>query len=255
MNLKTDEPEEDLQDKLVALAALQKVDIGVQALRKSAEAYPKEIVQLEQQLAAARAVVDSERTKLDQLDTQRADTERQIGDERDKIRKWEGRLTEQRSTREYSALAREIDIAKKGLQTMSEDLGTLSKQAIIQRDTVRSKDVDFQAKAADLKSRIAVLVGQLETAQQKAAAVEATRGDVAKHVDRALLRQYDSIRRKRMPAMVPVNANGTCTGCRMNLRPQMYNTLVASRGIDVCPSCSRMVYADEVLKDSTQESK
>src|SRR5256885_12192852 len=36
-----------------------------------------------------------------------------ISEEKDKVKKWEGRLTEQRSTREYSALAREIDIAKK----------------------------------------------------------------------------------------------------------------------------------------------
>jgi predicted nucleic acid-binding Zn-ribbon protein len=33
----------------------------------------------------------------------------------------------------------------------------------------------------------------------------------------------------------------------MNLRPQMFNMLVATKGIEVCPSCSRMVYAAEVI--------
>ena len=43
------------------------------------------------------------------------------------MKKWEARLAEQRSTREYAALAREIDIAKKANLTMAEELVELGK--------------------------------------------------------------------------------------------------------------------------------
>jgi uncharacterized protein len=236
-----------LREKLLALAALQRVDLDMAALKKNAESYPREIGELEKQLAAARAAVDAERTKHDELDRQRSTLEQTIAEDKDKVRKWEGRLTEQRSTREYSALAREIDIAKKGQTTMAEEVVELGKQITLQREVVRQKEADFQLRTKDLVDRVAVLKERLAEVEQQVQGVEGKRAAAAKHVDADLLRRYDTIRKKRLPAFVPVIAPGTCTGCRMNLRPQMYNMLVASKGVDACPSCSRIIYASEVL--------
>lgn len=239
-----------MREKLLALAALQKVDVEVAALKKNAETYPRDIAELEKQLAAARAAVDAEKVKLGELDRQRSTLEQTVSDDKDKIKKWEGRLTEQRSTREYSALAREIDIAKKGLQTMGEDIVELGKQITLQREAVRQKEADFQARTRDLVERVEALRSRLAEVEAQTRTVESRRADAARGVDAHLMRQYDNIRRKRMPALVPVISPGTCTGCRMNLRPQKYNELVASKGLSVCPSCSRMVYAAEVVDTS-----
>lgn len=240
-----------MRDTLLALAALQKVDLDIAALKKNADSYPREIADLEKQLAQARAAVDAERTKLDDLEKQKLNLEHTIAEDRDKVRKWEGRLTEQRSTREYSALAREIDIAKKGQQTMAEELVELGKQATIQREVVKQKEADFLGKAKDLNEQISQIQAKLKEVEAQIAGIDAEREKAAKNVESGLLRRYDAIRKKRLPAVVPVIAPGTCTGCRMNIRPQLYNQLVASRGIDVCPSCSRMLYAAEALEEAT----
>lgn len=237
-----------MREKLLALAALQKVDLEAAVLKKNADGYPRDIAELEKQLATERASVDAERARLDDLERQRATLEQTITEDKDKVRKWEARLTEQRSTREYSALAREIDIAKKGQQTMSEEVVELGRQVTIQREAVRQKDADFQSRTKDLLERMQALRAKLGEVEAQAREVSERRDEAAKGVERELLRRYDTIRKKRLPAMVPVVAPGTCTGCRMNLRPQMYNQLVASRGVDVCPSCSRIVYAAEVLE-------
>jgi predicted nucleic acid-binding Zn-ribbon protein len=242
-----------LREKLLALAALQKVDLDAAALKKNADAYPREIADLEKQLATQRAAVDAERLKLDDLDKQRLNLEQTIADDKDKVRKWEGRLTEQRSTREYSALAREIDIAKKGQTTMAEDVVELGKQATLQRDLVRQKDLEFHARTKDLNDRIETLRARLAEVEAQARAVDGLRTEAARTVDRDLLRRYDTIRKKRMPALVPVVAPGTCMGCRMNIRPQKYNELVASRGVTECPSCSRIIYAAEVLEAAPEK--
>ncbi|MFO0594803.1 MAG: C4-type zinc ribbon domain-containing protein [Myxococcaceae bacterium] len=234
---------------MLALAALQKVDLDIAALKKNAEAYPREMSELEKQLATAKAAVDTERTKLDQLEVQKRGLEQTISDEKDKVRKWEARLSEQRSTREYSALAREIDIAKKGQMTMSEDVQELGKQIIIQRDVVKTKEGEFTGKTKDLVDRIDALKAKLAEVESQVKSIDEKRAEAAKAVDGSLLRQYDSVRKKRMPAMVSVAAPGTCGGCRMNIPAQRFNQLVASRGIDTCPSCTRMIYAAEVLED------
>lgn len=241
-------PEEVLRDKLLALVALQKVDLDIAALRKSAESYPRERAELESQLQAARAAVDAERGKLDDLERQKTTLEQTIAEDKDKVRKWEARLTEQRSTREYSALAREIDIARKGQVTMAEEVQELGRQATIQRELVKAKEADFTAKTGELVERIASVKAKQAEVEAQVAAVDGKRADAAQGVDGSLLRQYDVIRKKRMPAMVAVNAPGTCSGCRMNIPAQRFNELVASRGLSTCPACSRMIYAAEVLE-------
>ncbi len=237
-----------MRDKLLALAALQKVDLDIQALKKNAEVYPREMSELEKQLNAAKASVDAERTKLEQLESQRRTLEQTITDDKDKVRKWEGRLTEQRSTREYSALAREIDIAKKGQVTMAEEVQELGRMAIVQREVVKSKDADFTIKTKDLVDRIAALRARLAEVEAQVRIVDGKRDVASRVVDEKLLRQYDVVRKKRMPALVPVNHPGTCSGCRMNIPAQRFNTLVASKGIDTCPSCTRIIYAAETLE-------
>ena len=239
-----------MRDKLLALAALQKVDLDIAALKKNAEVYPREMSELEKQLNAAKASVDAERTKLEQFESQRRTLEQTITDDKDKVRKWEGRLTEQRSTREYSALAREIDIAKKGQLTMAEEVQELGRQALVHREVVKSKEAEFTLKTKDLVDRIAVLQGKLGEIEAQVKIAEGKRAEAAKSVDDKLLRQYDVVRKKRMPAMVPINHPGTCSGCRMNIPAQRFNTLVASRGIDTCPSCTRIIYAAETLEAS-----
>lgn len=237
-----------MRDKLLALAELQKVDLEIAALRKSAEAWPKEILELEKELAARKAEVEGERSRSTDIERQKKDLEQTISADKDKVRKWEQRLTEQRSTREYSALAREIDIARKATATAMEEVQALGRALNEAREAVKVKEQEYGGHL----SRIG---GQLQELRKKMAASEGQIGELnkaraaqAQKVDATLLRRYDAVRKKRMPAMVPV-VGGRCTGCNMNIPPQLYNSLHVTRGTDVCPSCHRIIHAVEAVSE------
>src|SRR5256885_12875809 len=92
-----------------------------------------------------------------------------ISEEKDKVKKWEARLTEQRTTREYSALAREIDIAKKSNITMTEDLATLQKAredlenaSLEKKDALDAKQQTVGKEADELKTKIGELDGRVK---------------------------------------------------------------------------------------------
>ncbi len=238
-----------MREKLLALAALQRVDVEVAALKKNADAYPNQIGELDKQLAAARSAVDAERAKLDDLEKQRLTLEQTVVDEKDKVKKWEARLTEQRSTREYSALAREIDIAKKGQVTMGEEITELGRQSTIQREVVRQKDAAFQDSSKGLIEKVAQLKEKLTEAEAAVRALDGSREAAAKGVDGTLMKRYDVVRKKRMPALVALAPPGRCTGCGMSVPAMMYTNLVVSKATDTCPACSRIVYAQEVLEE------
>ena len=236
-----------MREKLKALAELQKVDLEIAALQKSADVYPKQIGELDKELLAAKSALEAERNRLLDVDRQKRTLEQTIIDEKDKVKKWESRLSEQRSTREYAALAREIDIAKKANTTSQEEVVELAKQQGLQREAVRAKEQEFAARQDQIGGKIAELKKQMDGAAGQTKELTQKREGVAKSVDAKLLRAYDQVRRKRMPALVSVTG-GTCQGCNMNVPPQLYNTLRSTLGTDLCPSCHRIIYAAEALE-------
>ncbi len=231
----------------MALVELQKLDLEVASLRKSGEVWPKQMAELERELAAARSAMEAERSRAQDVERQKLTLEQTITEEKDKVKKWEQRLTEQRSTREYSALAREIDIAKKAILTSQEEVVALGKQLAEVREAVKEKEQEFTGQQAKLGERVNALRAQMSEGEQKVGALLERREDAAKAVDATLLRRYDTVRKRRMPAMVSVDA-GKCTGCNMQIPPQQYNLLCASLGTDVCPSCGRIIHAQEALE-------
>ncbi|HSP79641.1 MAG TPA: C4-type zinc ribbon domain-containing protein [Myxococcaceae bacterium] len=241
-----------MREKLKALAELQKVDLEVAALRKSADIHPRQLAELERELGAARSAVEAERIRVADIERQRAALEQNIADEKDKVKKWEARLSEQRSTREYSALAREIDIAKKANQTMAEELVELTRTLATAREAVKGKEAEFSTRQEQLTSRMGELKGKLAEAEQQVKELEGKRSGVAAGVDATLLRRYELGRKKKLPALVGVVA-GTCQGCNMNVPPQLYNNLRVSLGTDVCPSCNRIIYAVEALEPPAEK--
>jgi predicted nucleic acid-binding Zn-ribbon protein len=237
-----------LREKLLALVALQKVDMEIAALNKSAGEYPKQIAELEQELGQARSATEAERSKLTDLDRQKSTMEQTIIEEKDKVKKWEARLTEQRSTREYSALAREIDIAKKTNLTMAEDLIELGKAQALQRTAFQVKEAEFLVHAKELGEKMGALRAKLAAVEAEVTGIGGRREEAARKVDSTLIKRYEHIKKKKLPAMVAVVAPGTCNGCRMNVPAQMYNTLRTTLGYDLCPSCQRIIHAAEALE-------
>ncbi|MGQ0504960.1 MAG: zinc ribbon domain-containing protein [Myxococcaceae bacterium] len=237
-----------MREKLKALADLQKVDLEIASLRKSADIYPKQIAELEKELGVARSGVETERARHLEVEKQKRALEQNIVDEKDKVKKWEQRLAEQRSTREYAALAREIDIAKKSNQTMAEENIELGKSVTQAKDAVKVKEGELAARTDQLAGRMAELREKAAGSQGAIKELETKRTEAATHVDKTLLHRYETVRKKRMPVMVAVLAPGTCQGCNMNVPPQLYNNLRSSLGTDVCPSCHRIIYAAEALE-------
>ncbi|MCP3144048.1 zinc ribbon domain-containing protein [Pyxidicoccus xibeiensis] len=243
-----------MREKLKALAELQNVDLEVASLRKAADVHPRQIAELERELGVARSAIEAERARLTDMERQKTQLEQNITDEKDKVKKWEARLSEQRSTREYSALAREIDIAKKANLTMAEELAELTKQLGAAREAIKGKEGEYATKQQGLSGRMTELRGKLGEAEAQVKALEGRRSGVSANVDSNLLRRYESVRKKKLPALVGVVA-GTCQGCNMNVPPQLYNQLRTSLGTDICPSCNRIIYAVEALQEAPETAK
>lgn len=240
-------------DKLKALEDLQKIDVAIAELDRTGSEHPKQLAEIEAQLKTALAAVDAERARLAEVERQKRQLEEQLAADKERVKKWEGRLAEQRSTREYSALAREIDIAKKQNTTTSEEIVSLAKQAEDLRMVVEERLAAHDALAGQIGGKASAIRTALDELSSRRRALEEKRNAAASKVDAVMLRRYDAIKKRRGTAIVPV-VGGACKGCNMNVPPQFYNELRSSKRIDVCPSCGRMIYAAEAFEADRVEA-
>lgn len=233
-------------DKLKPIEELQKVDVEIAELLRGGAEHPKKLSEIEAQIQAMRSALAAEHARLLEAEKHKRTLEDQLAQDKERVKKWEARLTEQRSTREYAALAREIDIAKKQNQTTTEEILEAAKQGEEIGSAISLKEAETQQALKSLTSEAQEIRRALETLNDGKRALEEKRAEAAKKVDPSLLRKYDVIKKRRGTVVAPI-INGACKGCNMNIPPQLYNELRTSQRLDVCPSCGRMIYAIEAL--------
>jgi len=236
-----------LRDKLKALEELQQIDLDAGGLEAEATQIPRRRADLESAIGAARRVYELEQKRVDDNEREKRGIEQMLAMERDKVKKWEGRLGEIRTPREYAALSREIDIAKKTNESQSENLRTLQAAGAELRkgmesaaDALSEREMAAEAELRDLAAR------EQEYARRRAE-LEARRGQAAQRVDPGLLSRYEAIKRRRAGVAVAAVVGQTCRGCNRNIPPQLYITLQRAESIETCPNCNRIIYSAEAV--------
>jgi len=119
-----------LREKLKALEELQQIDLDATGVRGEAEGIPVRRAEIDAVLAVAKKAYEAEKSRIEDNERERRQIESLLGMERDKVKKWEARLGDIKTPREYAALSREIDIARKTNDSQSEQLRQLATTAI-----------------------------------------------------------------------------------------------------------------------------
>jgi len=223
-----------LREKLKALEELQQVDIEQAVVQAEALAVPRRRAEIEAGVGTVRKAWQAEQDRLAGIEREKRSQEQTIAAERDKVKKWEGRLAEIRTPREYAALSREIDIAKKTNESVGEQTKLLTAQA----EEVAQEELEgLVRREAEQAARIASL--------------EARRAELATRVEPALLTRYENIRKRRGGVAVTQVIGGTCKGCNRQIPPQIAIILVRANTIENCPNCNRIIYVPEAVSPVT----
>ena len=232
-------------DKLRALEELQKVDLKIRDLAQQAERHPARLKQIEGARDEAKAALDAQRGRLADNERARRQNEQLLQLEKEKVRKWESRLSELKTTREYAALARELDIAKKTNQGAEEEIRRLAGEY----EEIKKGLADLEKQLGEKET---VVASEGKQIQEELAGVRASMEELEKeraaaiaHCDKSLVAKYERIRKQRGGiAVVPVEGM-TCKGCQRNIPPQMANNLRSGGEILTCPNCHRFIYPAE----------
>jgi predicted nucleic acid-binding Zn-ribbon protein len=232
-----------LREKLRALEELQQIDLESNGVRTSLAGIPARQAEVEAKVLESRRAYDELKARLDANERERRQIDTLLNMERDKVKKWEGRLGEIRTPREYAALSREIDIAKKTNDSQSQQ----SKDLVTAAEEL-AKGLELRAEAlADAEdatqSARAALARQQAEQEARLAALTTRRAEAAALVDPGLLGKYENIKRRRAGVAVAPVVGATCKGCHRNIPPQLSIVLQRVDSIETCPNCHRIIYS------------
>lgn len=231
-----------MRQYLEKLVALQTIDLRIQEMEREKKQIPQFITSLEEELKQEEERFRGQKDELEKLQKERRQKEKDLEEEVSRVKKAEGRVFEIKTNKEYQAVLKEIENAKKLNRQREEEI-----LEILERLEERQKRIIRDEK--ELEGRRKVLEKQVVELRQKEASFEQEmadevhqRGEREKGIPPDLLSKYRILLEKRQGMAVARVIQGVCQACNMNLRPQLFIELQKQDTLILCPNCNRILF-------------
>ncbi len=243
-----------MRDQLKRLEDLQAHDARIQELENSLKAIPAKLAATQNDLARVEGLLATERQALGETERYYSEQKGLLTEDEIQVAGAKHKLAQAKNSKEYMAAQREIDQRREGLAAREGEIAKLVEAVESKKKLLgeRAKDVDSLKSSVEKDGEAAK--ARMAEIEAKIAELRAEREKVAAQVKPDVLKRYSSIRMRRGLAVVSVR-NGTCQGCNMNIPPQLYNVIQRGQTIETCPSCHRIIYWEDLMKDENKDEQ
>jgi uncharacterized protein len=236
-----------VEEKLVSLIALQKIDSKLDGIRVLKGELPMEVADLEDEitgLVSRKTRVEEEVNGMNKfIDTKRA----AIADAKELIAKYEKQSGNVKNSREFDAINKEIemqrldvDLCEKHIRDTNEEMVDKTRKLETAKKAIAAKDAILSTKKGELEKIIA------ETEKEENHFIDIA-NEARKKVEGRLLASYERIRKnyRNGLAVVPVDRDA-CGGCFNAVPPQRQSEIKQRKKIIVCENCGRILVDDDL---------
>jgi hypothetical protein len=231
-----------LKEKLLLLISLQECDSQLVKLSAKKIKLPEKIRKMEEDFQSNKAIIELNKRKHDELKAQRADCETKVKKLNEGMVKTKERLLEVKNNKEYQAMLKEIETAEKTRGDIETQIIALMEE--MDKLSVLVKKDDETLKQATLKyeEERKIIEDDLSAVDADTASWTEKRVGLQKSVPADLLAQYERVKKRNNGVGVISVWKAVCSGCHMNIPPQLYNELQRSNDLLSCPNCNRIMY-------------
>ena len=227
---------------LQQLLVVQERDRRLAQLKAEAARFPIELAAAQQRLDAELAKLETAKTELKQIESQRKQLEVDADSKRQQILKYRTQLNLIKSNTEYQALLKEINKAEADIRQVEdvelEFMDRLEKlQPALKHEQAQVKELTSKSEATKVELQKRAKLIETDLAQ-----LQGEREKLVASVDPDALSRYDRLLRSKGDlAVVPIK-HGNCGGCHLNLPPQTVHTAKGERELATCSYCGRILY-------------
>jgi predicted nucleic acid-binding Zn-ribbon protein len=242
-----------LRDQLKQLEELQTHDAKIQELEQSLKAIPAKLAATELDLVRVESLLASEGSSLKETERYYAEQKGLVTDDEVQVAGAKHKLTQAKNSKEYMAAQREIEQRRESLASREVEIGKLVEAVEAKKKLLADRSTDVQGLRESIAKDGEAARARMGEIEAKIVDLRVERDKLAALVKPEVLKRYGAIRMRRGLAVVAVR-NGTCQGCNMNIPPQLYIILQRGVTIETCPSCSRIIYWEDIMKDPAAPS-
>ena len=237
-----------MRDQLKRLEELQRHDAKIQELESSLKAIPLKLASTKNDLARVEGLLTTERQALSETERYYSEQKGLLTDEEVQAAGAKHKLSQAKNSKEYMAAQREIEQRREGVASREVEISKLVEAVDAKKKLLAERASDVETLKASIQKDDDAAKARMAEIEGKIAELRAERDKLTADVKPDVLKRYSNIRMRRGLAVVSVR-NGTCQGCNMNIPPQLYNVLQRGASIETCPSCHRIIYWEEIMKD------
>ena len=248
---KTAEVDYSMQEKILALYELQRIDSKIDEINKVKGDLPLEVQDLEDEMAGMQTRIDKINSEIDELNALTKQRKRETDQAKIMIANYKEQQNNVRNNREFDAITKEIEYQELEIELAEKRLKEYAVAVKGKKLQLEEAENLGQERAADLDAKKNELQGiEAETAPQ-VAEFSAQAEAVKAKIDERLLTAYDRIRRNVHNGLAVVTVKrDACGGCYNPIPPQRQVDIRQGKKIIICEYCGRILVADP---EQTQE--
>ncbi len=244
---KGDNIDYSMEEKILALYELQKIDSKIDEINKLKGELPLEVQDLEDEVAGLQTRIEKINAELEELTLLTKQRKEEIEESKALTIRYTEQQNNVRNNREFDSLSKEIEYQKLEIELCEKRLKEYSvelkiKKLQLEEATVIVTDrrIDLQGKKSELDtidqethSEMEVLTKELAVAQEK--------------IEARLLVAYTRIRSNANNGMAVVTIKRhACGGCFNRIPPQRQADIKQNKKIIVCEYCGRILVCEDL---------
>ena len=231
-----------LLEQIEILATLQNVDREIKEKNNTKRRLLGALLVKDKEIQSKKQEIALLAAGCAEKEKERQGKERLLQDEGKKAMDKRMRMNRIKNTKELQALQREIDQIKQSNGDLEEDLIRVLEEIDRIKAELKAKEEEAAFMEEEWQQRQEEMQSKISDIDQLVSEAYTLRKTIASQIAGELISRYELIFARRGGSAVVEVTGGICQGCYMNIPPQLWNEIIKSEKVNLCPSCQRILY-------------
>jgi len=168
-----------------------------------------------------------------------------LGTKEEEVKKLQGQLNQIKTNKEYTTMVGEIESHKADNSLLEEEIINFIDKIDEAKERLDQEKQKFAEESKSIDTQIKEVEQQVKDIDVSIVALKKKREALTPLVDKKILSEYERILAGRDGQALAEVVNGNCSGCYMQLPPQVVNEVCMKEKIILCENCQRILYIQD----------